>query len=115
MVKQEQKTEPKITATDSYKDRASIGPDSSLLITHAVLDDQRVFTCMVVSMNNLNEYPVEVEVHSEYSFLNIHTYIHNNYNYYNNKSPTGRNKINIVFFFSEIALYSVYTVHNIQL
>lgn len=69
MVKQEQKVEPKITATDSYKDRASIGPDSSLLISKAVLDDQRIFTCMVVSMSNLNEYPVEVEVHSEYTVL----------------------------------------------
>lgn len=71
-MKQENKEEAKITATDGYKDRASIGPDSSLLIKNAVLDDQRVFTCMVVSMNNLNEYPVEVEVHSEYSFLNLH-------------------------------------------
>lgn len=68
-MKQEQKDEAKITATDSYKDRASIGPDSSLLIRQAVLDDQRIFTCMVVSMANLNEYPVEVEVHSEYTFL----------------------------------------------
>lgn len=75
MVKQEQKDEAKITATDSYKDRASIGTDSSLLISHADLSDQRVFTCMVVSMNNLQEYPVEVEVHSEYSFLNMHAYI----------------------------------------
>lgn len=65
-----QKEEAKITATDSYKDRASIGPDSSLLIRQAVLDDQRLFTCMVVSMSNVNEYPVEVEVHSEYTFLN---------------------------------------------
>lgn len=65
LVKQEQKEEAKIVATDSYKDRASIGPDSSLLIKNAVLYDQRVFTCMVVSINNLNEYPVEVEVHSE--------------------------------------------------
>lgn len=71
LVKQEQKDEPKITAIDSYKDRVNIEPDSSLLIHHAVLDDQRVFTCMVVSMSNLMEYPVEVEVHSEYSFLNI--------------------------------------------
>ncbi|XP_017344381.1 CD166 antigen homolog A [Ictalurus punctatus] len=63
LVKQEQKDEAKITATDSYKDRASIGTDSSLLISHADLSDQRVFTCMVVSINNLQEYPVEVEVH----------------------------------------------------
>ncbi|KAK3521999.1 hypothetical protein QTP70_021405, partial [Hemibagrus guttatus] len=65
LVKQENKEEAKITATDGYKDRASIGNDSSLLIKNAVLDDQRVFTCMVVSMNNLNEYPVEVEVHKK--------------------------------------------------
>ncbi|XP_047660990.1 CD166 antigen homolog A isoform X2 [Tachysurus fulvidraco] len=63
LVKQHQKEEAKITATDGYKDRVSIGPDSSLLIKNAILDDQRVFTCMVVSMNNVNEYPVEVEVH----------------------------------------------------
>lgn len=71
LLKQAQKDEPKIIAIDSYKDRASIGPDSSLLISQAALDDQRVFTCMVVSMYNLKEYPVEVEVHSEYSFLVI--------------------------------------------
>ncbi|KAM9455394.1 CD166 antigen homolog A isoform 1-T1 [Clarias gariepinus] len=63
LVKQAQKDEAKITATDTYKTRASIGSDSSLQISHAVLDDQRIFTCMVVSMSNLNEYPVEVEVH----------------------------------------------------
>lgn len=67
MVKKPEKEEAKITATDGYKDRTSIGPDSSLLIKNAILDDQRVFTCMVVSLNNLKEYPVEVEVHSEYS------------------------------------------------
>lgn len=76
-MKQAQKDEAKITATDTYKTRASIGSDSSLQISHAVLDDQRIFTCMVVSMSNLNEYPVEVEVHSEYSFLNDHVqYMH---------------------------------------
>ncbi|XP_047679084.1 hemicentin-1-like isoform X2 [Tachysurus fulvidraco] len=63
LVKQHQKEEAKITATDGYKDRVSIGPDSSLLIKNAILDDQRVFTCLLVSMNNVNEYPVEVEVH----------------------------------------------------
>ncbi|KAK2823459.1 hypothetical protein Q7C36_020059 [Tachysurus vachellii] len=65
LVKQAQKEEAKISATDGYKDRASIEPDSSLLIKNAILDDQRVFTCMVVSINNLNEYPVEVEVHKK--------------------------------------------------
>lgn len=68
-MKQAHKDEEKITATDSYKNRTSIEPDSSLLILQAVIDDQRLFTCMVVSMSNLKEYPVEVEVHSEYRFL----------------------------------------------
>ncbi|KAI5099892.1 CD166 antigen-like A isoform X1 [Silurus meridionalis] len=63
LVKQVQKEKAKIIATDSYKDRTSIDSDSSLIITGAILDDQRFFTCMVVSSNNVNEYPVEVEVH----------------------------------------------------
>ncbi|KAI4884949.1 hypothetical protein NFI96_016665 [Prochilodus magdalenae] len=63
LVKQAQKDEAKISATDGYKDRISIMPDSSLQITKATLADQRVFTCMVVSMSNLNEYLVKVDVH----------------------------------------------------
>ncbi|KAL7847560.1 hypothetical protein AOLI_G00222780 [Acnodon oligacanthus] len=62
LVKQAQKDDAKVSATDGYKDRINITADSSLLITKATLGDQRVFTCMVVSINNLNEYPVEVEV-----------------------------------------------------
>ncbi|KAG9263631.1 CD166 antigen isoform X1 [Astyanax mexicanus] len=62
LVKQAQKDEAKISATDSYKDRVNITSDSSLVITRATLSDQITFTCMVVSFSNLNEYPVEVEV-----------------------------------------------------
>lgn len=64
LVKQAQKDEAKISATDSYKDRISIASDSSLVITRATLSDQTTFTCMVVSSSNLNEYPVDVEVHN---------------------------------------------------
>lgn len=66
LVKQDQKDEATISATDGYKSRVSIAANSSLLITQASLADQRVFTCMVVSLTNLNEYSVEVKVYSEY-------------------------------------------------
>ncbi|XP_072514701.1 CD166 antigen homolog A isoform X2 [Salminus brasiliensis] len=62
LVKQALKDDAKISAPDSYKNRISITPESSLLITQATLSDQRVFTCIVVSSANLYEYPVRVEV-----------------------------------------------------
>ncbi|XP_066507185.1 CD166 antigen homolog A isoform X2 [Hoplias malabaricus] len=62
LVKANKKDEAKISATDGYKERINISQDSSLVINKATLADQRVFTCIVVSFNNLNEYPVEVEV-----------------------------------------------------
>ncbi|KAJ8347635.1 hypothetical protein SKAU_G00262240 [Synaphobranchus kaupii] len=55
--------EVKIQATNSYKDRASITGDASLLIANATLDDEKTFTCMVVTSADIKEYPVNVEVH----------------------------------------------------
>lgn len=66
LVKQAQKDEATVSATDGYKSRVSIAANSSLLIARGSLADQRVFTCMVVSLTNLEEYSVEVKVHSEY-------------------------------------------------
>ncbi|XP_064207262.1 CD166 antigen homolog A isoform X1 [Anguilla rostrata] len=53
----------KILATNSYKDRASIAANASLLIAGATLEDEKVFTCMVVTSTDIKEFPVSVEVH----------------------------------------------------
>ncbi|XP_073685898.1 CD166 antigen homolog A [Garra rufa] len=65
LVKQAQKDEATVSATDGYKSRVSIAVNSSLLITQGSLADQRVFTCMVVSLTNLEEYSVEVKVYKK--------------------------------------------------
>ncbi|TRY91034.1 hypothetical protein DNTS_021664, partial [Danionella cerebrum] len=65
LVKQAQKDEATVSATDSYKTRVSIAANSSLMIAQGSLADQRVFTCMVVSLTNLQEYPVEVKVYKK--------------------------------------------------
>ncbi|XP_036381486.1 CD166 antigen homolog A isoform X1 [Megalops cyprinoides] len=51
-----------ILAKDSYKDRVSISPNSSLLIADGTLADQNTFTCMVVVLGDVKEYPVNVTV-----------------------------------------------------
>ncbi|XP_051972941.1 CD166 antigen homolog A-like isoform X2 [Xyrauchen texanus] len=65
LVKQAQKKEALIFATDGYKNRVSISNNSMLQITQGTLADQRVFTCIVVSSSNLNEYPVEVKIYKK--------------------------------------------------
>lgn len=55
-----------ITATDEYKGRVSLAANSSLLLSAAKLTDQRTFTCMMVSSSDIKEYPVSVEINSEY-------------------------------------------------
>lgn len=67
LVKQAQKDEATVSATDGYKNRVSIAANSSLMIARGSLTDQRVFTCMVVSFTNLQEYSVEVRVYSKYA------------------------------------------------
>lgn len=67
LVKQALKDQASVSATDGYKSRVSIAANSSLLIAQGSLADQRVFTCMVVSLTNLEEFPVEVKVYSEYT------------------------------------------------
>lgn len=65
LVKQAQKDEATVSATDGYKNRVSIAANSSLMIARGSLTDQRVFTCMVVSLTNLQEYSVEVRVYKK--------------------------------------------------
>ncbi|XP_050976900.1 CD166 antigen homolog A isoform X2 [Labeo rohita] len=65
LVKQALKDEATVSATDGYKSRVSIAANSSLMITQGSLADQRVFTCMVVSLTNLDEYSVEVKVYKK--------------------------------------------------
>lgn len=54
-----------ISATDEYKGRVSMALNSSLLLSAAKLSDQRTFTCMVVSVADITEYPVNVVIYSE--------------------------------------------------
>ncbi|XP_056322611.1 CD166 antigen homolog A isoform X2 [Danio aesculapii] len=65
LVKQAQKDDATVSAIDGYKTRVSIAANSSLLIAQGSLTDQRVFTCMVVSSTNLEEFSVEVKVHKK--------------------------------------------------
>lgn len=65
LIKQARSNKATVQATDSYAQRVSIDDDLSLLITGASLNDQKTFTCMVVSESNLLEYPVSVLVHSK--------------------------------------------------
>ena len=55
-----------ITATDEYKGRVSLAANSSLLLSSAKLTDQRTFTCMMVLSSDIKEFPVSVEIYSEY-------------------------------------------------
>lgn len=65
LIKQAHNEKATVQATDEYNQRVSIDKDLSLLITRASLNDQRTFTCMVVSETDLLEYPVSVLVHSK--------------------------------------------------
>ncbi|XP_077098547.1 CD166 antigen homolog A isoform X1 [Siphateles boraxobius] len=65
LVKQAAKEQATVSATDGYKSRVSIAANFSLLISQGSLTDQRVFTCMVVSLTNLEEFPVEVKVYKK--------------------------------------------------
>ncbi|KAK7120583.1 hypothetical protein R3I94_020550 [Phoxinus phoxinus] len=65
LVKQVAKDEATVSATDGYKSRVSIAANFSLMISRGSLTDQRVFTCMMVSTSNLDEYPVEVKVYKK--------------------------------------------------
>lgn len=60
-----------ITATGDYKDRVSLAQNSSLLISEGTLDDQKIFTCMVVGGTDIQEYPVQVIVHKAPSAVEI--------------------------------------------
>lgn len=41
--------------------------NASLLLSAAKLSDQRKFTCMVVGVADISEYPVNVVIYSEYT------------------------------------------------
>ncbi len=65
LIKQARSDQATVQATDNYAQRVSIDEKFSLLITQASLKDQKTFTCMVVSDNNLMEFPVSVIVNSK--------------------------------------------------
>ena len=54
---------------DGYSNRVSMTDNGSMILEALTLEDQKVFTCMVVTMNSistyLHEYNVNVVVHSE--------------------------------------------------
>ncbi|XP_041924142.1 CD166 antigen homolog [Alosa sapidissima] len=54
------KTNATITASDEFKGRVSIGKDDSLLITNAVLSDQKTYTCMMVMISDISEHSMQV-------------------------------------------------------
>ncbi|XP_026219195.1 CD166 antigen homolog isoform X1 [Anabas testudineus] len=60
-----------ISATDEYKGRVSMALNSSLLLSAAKLSDQRTFTCMVVSVADITEYPVNVVIYKTPAGLEI--------------------------------------------
>ncbi|XP_067364230.1 CD166 antigen homolog A-like isoform X2 [Channa argus] len=60
-----------ITATDEYRDRISMAPNSSLLLSAAKLTDQRAFICMVVTREDITEYPVNVVIYKTPAGLEI--------------------------------------------
>ncbi|XP_061734030.1 CD166 antigen homolog A isoform X2 [Nerophis ophidion] len=51
-----------IDASDEYKDRINLAANLSLLLTAAKLTDQHLFTCMVLQVDGIMEYPVQVVV-----------------------------------------------------
>ncbi|KAL4608718.1 CD166 antigen isoform X2 [Arapaima gigas] len=65
LVKQANIDEVTIQATGIYKDRVSMGNDSSLLISRATLEDQKVFTCMEVGPADIKEYSTNVLVYKK--------------------------------------------------
>ncbi|XP_039632795.1 CD166 antigen homolog A [Perca fluviatilis] len=71
LIKQVNSAQATVQATDQYAQRVSIDANFSLLISQATLKDQKTFTCMVVSVSNLNEYPVSVLVYKIPSSVQI--------------------------------------------
>lgn len=63
LIKQFHKVDATIQATGRYKDRVSISHRNSLVIAQGSLEDQRIFTCMLVWQGNVKEYQVQVLVH----------------------------------------------------
>ncbi|KAK5859301.1 hypothetical protein PBY51_003378 [Eleginops maclovinus] len=71
LIKQASSSEATLQATDQYAERVSIDDKWSLRITQASLRDQKTFTCMVVSGENVKEYPVTVSVNKKPSPVQI--------------------------------------------
>ncbi|MBN3323207.1 C166A protein, partial [Atractosteus spatula] len=63
LTKQEQKDGVKILAKDEYKDRVNVTENFSLRITKATLQDEKTFTCLVVTMNDAEEHSTSVRVY----------------------------------------------------
>ncbi|KAJ8267125.1 hypothetical protein GJAV_G00138760 [Gymnothorax javanicus] len=62
-------------ATNSYKDRASLAPNASLLIADASLEDEGSFTCMVAAKGDIKEISVTVKVQKRPSAPQINNWV----------------------------------------
>lgn len=71
LIKQTHKDQAIDLTKGDYANRVSIDDKLSLLITDASLNDQKTFTCMMVSESNIREFPVSVVVHKKPSSLQI--------------------------------------------
>ncbi|XP_008300268.1 CD166 antigen homolog isoform X2 [Stegastes partitus] len=71
LIKQTRNDQATIQATDDYAKRISLDDKYSLLITDASLKDQKTFTCLVVSDNDLLECPVSVIVYKKPSSVQV--------------------------------------------
>ncbi|CAK6963537.1 CD166 antigen homolog A-like [Scomber scombrus] len=60
-----------ITANEDYKGRVSMAANTSLLLSEAKLTDQRTFTCMVVAVGDIREFPVNVVIYKVPAGLEI--------------------------------------------
>lgn len=62
LIRQAHSEQATIQATDDYAQRISTDENYSLLISQVTLDDQKTFTCMVVSETNLMEHSSTIVV-----------------------------------------------------
>ncbi|XP_068601858.1 CD166 antigen homolog [Brachionichthys hirsutus] len=60
-----------VSATDEYKGRVSMASNFSLLLSAAMLADQRAFTCMMVIGADIRENPVNVVIYKRPTDLRI--------------------------------------------
>lgn len=71
LIKQAHKPQATVQATDGYAQRVSIDEKLNLHIKQATLKDQRIFSCIVVTGADFQEYPISVVVRKKPSSVKI--------------------------------------------